>query len=92
MKRLNYLLFLIVLGPLWLAGANLDGTEEAETAVSPWPSQLFLVRPEGAKGPLLAYDMADGRQRFTLPAGLLSADEAHYFTAVPAAEATTIHA
>jgi hypothetical protein len=99
MKPLNYFLFLIVLGSLWLVGANLAGDVMGETAPSTgaeeavsWPSQLFLVRPEGAKGPLVAYDMADGRQRFKLPAGLLSADEAHYFTAVLEGESTSIQA
>jgi hypothetical protein len=46
-----------------------------------WPSELFLTRPEGDSGPLIAYDMADGRERFTLPPGLLTANQSHYFTA-----------
>jgi hypothetical protein len=44
-----------------------------------WPSELFLVRPAGAKGPALAYDMADGGERFALPAGMLSADGNRYY-------------
>ncbi len=51
-----------------------------EPAVT-WPSELFVVRPEGQAGPLVAYDMADGQQRFKLPAGWLSADGQHYFAA-----------
>ncbi|HET7087526.1 MAG TPA: PQQ-binding-like beta-propeller repeat protein [Anaerolineae bacterium] len=45
------------------------------------PPELFFVRPEGAKGPLVAYDMSDGREYFTLPAGMLSADGQHYYAA-----------
>ena len=44
-------------------------------------AELFLVRPEGAKGPLVAYDMSGGREYFTLPAGMLSADGQHYYAA-----------
>jgi hypothetical protein len=40
-----------------------------------------LVRPEGSKGPLVAYEMSDGREQFTLPAGMLSADGQHYYAA-----------
>jgi len=46
-----------------------------------WPSELIFVRPEGAKSSLVAYDMADGRQRFSLPAGMLSADGKHFYAA-----------
>lgn len=41
-------------------------------------SELFFVRPNGAKGPLIAYGVASGRERFRLPAGLLSADGAWF--------------
>ncbi len=44
------------------------GTSTQEVA------ELFFVRPEGARGPLVAYDAAIGREQFRLPAGLLSAD------------------
>ncbi len=46
-------------------------------------SDLFFARPDGGKGLLVAYDMPGGRKRFTLPAGMLSADGQHYFVAMP---------
>jgi hypothetical protein len=51
----------------------------------PTPGELFFARPEGSgnTGPLVAYDTASGAEYFTLPAGLLSADREHYFTAQP---------
>jgi WD40 repeat protein len=54
------------------------GSPPQESA-SAWPSELFFARPEGAQGALIAYDMADGSERFRLPAGLLSADGKRYF-------------
>ena len=36
--------------------------------------EMMFVRPEGAAGPLIAYDMIGGQERFTLPAGQLSAN------------------
>jgi hypothetical protein len=45
------------------------------------PTDVFLVRPEGAKGSLIAYDTRSGQQRFTLPAGMLSADGQHFYLA-----------
>ena len=47
------------------------------------PADGFIVRPEGAKGSLSVFDMPSGQRRFTLPAGMLSADGKHYFTAMP---------
>ncbi len=44
-------------------------------------ADVFRVRPEGAQGPLIAYDMPGGQRRFTLPAGMLSADEQHFYAA-----------
>ncbi len=83
--------------PAERAEAQVDGDQSNAPAVivrplaevqSAAPSQdvvslaePFLVRPEGAKGPLVAYDMSDGREYFTLPAGMLSADERHYYAA-----------
>jgi hypothetical protein len=46
-------------------------------------TDVFLVRPEGARGVLMAYDMPGGQERFTLPAGMLAADGKHYFAAMP---------
>lgn len=47
-------------------------------AANPWPPESFFVRPSGANGPLLAYDMSNGAERFSLPAGMLSADGKNY--------------
>jgi len=58
--------------------AATSAPKPAEAAQAP---ELFLARPEGARGPLVAYDMASGLQRFTLPAGLMAADEKSFFTA-----------
>jgi len=48
-------------------------------------SNLFLARPQGDTGPLIAYDMPSGGVRFTLPPGLLSADKQHYLAATAGA-------
>ncbi|MEP7358655.1 MAG: hypothetical protein ABI847_15510 [Anaerolineales bacterium] len=42
---------------------------------------LLLSRPQGERGPLVAFDMATGSQRFTLPAGVLAANGQAYFAA-----------
>ncbi len=44
-------------------------------------SDMLLVRPRGAPGELIAYDLADRQVRFRLPPGRLSADGKHYFAA-----------
>lgn len=41
----------------------------------------FMVQPNGVGGPLVGYDMATGRSRFSWPAGLLAADGSRYFAA-----------
>jgi WD40 repeat protein len=46
-------------------------------------NDLFFVRPDGAKGSLIVYNMPSGQRRFTLPAGMLSADGKHYFAVIP---------
>ncbi len=58
------------------------------TAVAPTaqPSTLFFARPQGDAGLLMAYDMAAGALRFTLPPGLLSADSQHYLAAQTSAD------
>ena len=50
------------------------------------PAELFFARPQGDAGPLIAYDMASGEMRFTLPPGLLSADGQHYLAAKTGAD------
>ncbi len=52
-----------------------------DTPPAAWPLELLFVRPEGTKGSLVAYEMADGRQHFSLPAGMLSADGKHFYAA-----------
>src|SRR5207237_9907575 len=42
-------------------------------------SGLLFVRPGGQRGPLRAFDVASGRQRFSLPSGIASADGRRYF-------------
>lgn len=54
---------------------------QADAPPAAWPLELLFVRPEGTKGSLVAYEMADGRQRFSLPAGMLSADRKHFYAA-----------
>ena len=46
------------------------------------PVELFLARPQGAKGPLVAYNMSNNDEYFRLPPGLLSADQDHYLAAI----------
>ncbi len=45
------------------------------------PAGLFLARPQGEGGPLMAYDGVTGAARFSLPPGRLSADGLHYLAA-----------
>jgi hypothetical protein len=45
------------------------------------PGGVFFARPQGEAGPLIAYDMATGAIRFSLPAGMLSADSQHFLAA-----------
>ena len=59
----------------------LPAPAKATTPPAAWPSESFFVRPDGAKGALIAYDMADGRERFRLPAGMLSADRKFFYAA-----------
>jgi hypothetical protein len=44
-------------------------------------SETFAVRPAGTHGRLVAYDAATGARRFSLPAGIASADGRRYYTA-----------
>ena len=73
-------------------------TVSAPPAVAPQPTvevrppEIFFARPEGAKGPAVAYDMASGTQQFILPAGMASADWKHYFAATPGQGNTRLEA
>ncbi|MCG8353662.1 MAG: hypothetical protein MI924_38350 [Chloroflexales bacterium] len=62
-------------------GAAQPATAVAKSPHESWPSEFFLARPEGAKGRAIAYDMADGSQRFSLPNGMLAADHTAYYAA-----------
>ena len=56
--------------------------QQPNAAVKPerWPDETFFVR---ASSGLVAYNMANGQQRFTMPSGLMSADGKAYFAAQP---------
>ncbi len=60
-----------------------SGESELRYVVKVAPIDVFLVRPEGVKGALVAYNMPGGQERFTLPVGLLSADGKRYLAAMP---------
>ena len=55
-----------------------------------WPSEVMWVRPEGTAGQLVAYDMANGSQVFSLPPGRLAADQQQYVAAAQYAETTEV--
>ncbi|MCI0393868.1 MAG: hypothetical protein L0332_07745 [Chloroflexi bacterium] len=99
MNRIAQLLCLLFLGTFILALGGLAGPVGGASGPLPvarpvgdGPSELFFVRPAGARGPLVAYDMADSRPRFELPAGLLSADGARYYAARYLLGMTTVDA
>jgi len=103
MHRLSRLLIVGLVLTLAACGSPVTPTAPAvpvvtsipTTAPEPaatWPSEIFVVRPDGQAGPLVTYDMADGSQRFSLPAGLLSADGQHYFAAETDGRKTSLHA
>jgi sugar lactone lactonase YvrE len=54
------------------------------SATAPPGSGLLLVRTFGRLGPLKAYDVDTGRLRFSLPAGVVSADGRRFFSFVHA--------
>jgi PQQ-like domain len=53
-------------------------------------SGLLVVRSSGPRGSLVAYDVASGRVRFALPAGIASADGSRYVVAVRRRASTTL--
>jgi hypothetical protein len=53
-------------------------------------SGLLAVRSSGPRGSLVAYDVASGRVRFTLPAGIASADGRRYVIATRGRRHTTL--
>ena len=65
-------------------------TQPPNSPILPSSTELFLARPDSARGPLVAYDVANGQQLFHLPAGLMSADEKAYLAADVAGDKTTL--
>lgn len=55
-------------------------------------TERVVVRPEGARGQLVAYDPVAGAARVRLPAGMLSADGSRFYAATPAGGSTRIDA
>lgn len=53
---------------------------------------LVVARPAGDRGPLIAYDGNTGRRKYTLPAGMASADGELHFAAEPSGARTTVRA
>lgn len=70
-----------------LTPAHSAASSSGEPLVEP-----FYVRAQGAAGPLKVYDMAEGTARFTLPAGMPSADWSHYFAATATGDETLLQA
>ena len=53
-------------------------------------SGILAIRPSGPRGALVAYDVRSGRVRFTLPAGVASADGRRYVAATRRPNGTTL--
>lgn len=53
-------------------------------------SRLLVVRPSGQRGPLTVYDLVSRQRRFTLPAGMLSANGRLHVVARSAGGRTTV--
>jgi hypothetical protein len=71
------LFLLLAVGLVGAPGAFADGCVPPHcgtTTVAVEGSPVLHVRPSGSLGPLVAYEIATGRQRFSLPTGVLSAD------------------
>ena len=73
--------WLIILALIAGVAAALQTEPGTTAAQNRWPSEIVLVRPNGARGSMIAYDTTVGRELFTLPAGVLAANESHYYTA-----------
>lgn len=84
---------LLLLVTLLLAACTAPLLEPAvSTNINPWRAEVMLVRPGGPRGMLVAYDMSSGSQRFTLPPGILSADNKKYYAAAQEATQTRLDA
>ena len=91
---LSLLALVLVLVPAAVASARTaDGCPPSSCgaqSVTFAGSRLLYVRPSGAIGPLVAYDLASGKRRFGLKSGLLSADGSRFFSARPSVAGTGI--
>ena len=90
-------LLALVLPPLALlltaasaAAAGCPPTSCGVTGSAVPGSPLLVVRPRGDGGPLTVYDVLRRRARFTLPAGILSADGRSHYVARSARGRTTV--
>lgn len=68
-----------------------EPAERVSSIQSVAPSaELFFVRPHGAKGTLLVYDMATRQRQFTLPAGMLATNGSRYYVATVRGNTTNL--
>ena len=90
---------LLVLAVALLALASASAAEACQcggcppTACEPTSgsaSGVLAVRASGPRGPLLAYDLTNGKVRFALPAGIASADGRRYVVAKRRPGTTTL--
>jgi hypothetical protein len=79
------------------AAANVSPAEPAGQPIIPAPSkaelkpaELFFIRAQGAKGPLVAHDMANNVEQFRLPPGMPAADGSYYFAATARRDSTLL--
>lgn len=78
MKHTAQWLIYLVGGVLLIACT--PSTSDLISQDSPLSGELMQVRPEGNTGQLIAYDMINGQERFTLPSGQLSAHGDEFVT------------
>jgi len=92
MRRLLPFLVLAVIP--FPATALADGCPPASCGIAstaPPGSSIVFVRTGGQQGPLQAYDVSSGARRFSLPAGVLSADGSTFVSsAAPQLTRTTL--
>lgn len=93
MRRLVPILALALLFAAAASARTNDGCPPSQcgTATVAVPGSSVLgVRPQGAAGPFIGYDLTTGRQRFTLPPGIVSADARRFVSAKMAARSTSL--
>ena len=66
---------------------GLGSPRTVRALANPASAAPFVVRPDGARGPLVAYDQQTGNEIFRLPPGMISADGTRYFAATPSEHA-----